>query len=93
MLIRLLNGTIIAIKQIMEFNMIEQEEYEVSDFHEKWLNETNCILGFTVTYSNGVIKNILRSCTLETYKQVLKEITKSWETYLNNSKRVIKKGE
>ncbi len=47
--------------------MKENDNCTVSELQEKWLDDTNCLIGFTVTYSNGRIENQMRNCNKETY--------------------------
>jgi len=66
--------------------MILQSACKISKFIVEWLDENNCLLGFTITYQDGTIENNLRKCTIANYESSMIELKQIWETYMQNNK-------
>ncbi len=62
--------------------MKDREDYEVSELYEKWLDELHCLIGFTITYTNGRIDNQMRNCNKDTYLKEKAELNYLRKKYL-----------
>ncbi len=65
--------------------MNNHNKYEISDIIENWIGESRCFLGFTVTYPNGFIENIMRVCDKDSYETTLNFVSREWRKYNNNN--------
>jgi hypothetical protein len=62
--------------------------YQVSALQERWLDEANCLVGFTITYADGTIENHVRRCTVQGFSETLKEMRELRQSYQNKEQSV-----
>jgi hypothetical protein len=71
--------------------MKEYDNCTVSELQEKWLDDTNCLIGFTVTFENGDSENRLMRCNHKTHDKAMQELIKIRNKYLGKVRKNTKK--